>query len=70
MYSSLSIRYQFDVEITRGKFFEISSILNPSGNYYINLTWKFQRGFDFQNRQNIDEFSTWNFLCRFDVKST
>ena len=33
-------------------------------------TWIFRRGFDFQNRRNIDKFSTWIFLCRFDVKST
>ena len=39
---------------------------NPHGNYDIDLTWKFRRGFDFQNRRNIDEFSRWIFLCRFD----
>ena len=43
---------------------------NPCGNYDIDSTWIFPRGFDFQNRRNIDEFSTWSFLCRFDVKST
>ena len=32
--------------------------------------WKFRRGFDFQNRRNIDEFFTWISLCRFDVEST
>ena len=31
---------------------------NPRGNYDINSTRTFRRGFDFQNRGNIDEFST------------
>ena len=31
---------------------------NIGGNYDIDSTWKFQSGFDFQNRRNIDEFST------------
>ena len=31
---------------------------NPRGNYDIDSTWIFRRGFDFQNRRNIDEFST------------
>ena len=43
---------------------------NPRGNYDIDSTWKFPRGSDFQSQQNIDEFSTWIFLCRFDVRST
>ena len=43
---------------------------NPRGNYDIHSTWKFQRGFHFQNRRNIDEFSMRIFLCRFDVEST
>ena len=34
---------------------------NPRGNYDIDSTWIFRLGFDFQNRQNIDEFSTWIF---------
>ena len=47
------------------------------GNYidfkrriHADIMTSIQRGFDFQNWRNIDEFSTWNFLCRFDVKST
>ena len=43
---------------------------NPGENYDIDSTWKFCRGFDFQSWQNIDEFSTWNFLCCLDVKAT
>ena len=43
---------------------------NPRGNHYIDSTWKFQRGFHSQNRRNIDEFSTWIFLCCFDVELT
>ena len=72
MDTSSSIRHRFDVEIPRGKFVEITSIwkANPRGNYDIDSTWIFRRGFDFQNRRNIDEFSRWIFLCRFDVKST
>ena len=34
---------------------------NPRGNHDIDATRKFRHGFDFQNRQNIDEFSTWIF---------
>ena len=72
MDTSLSIRHQFDVELPRGKFVKISSILKGEStwNYDIYATWKFQRGFDFQNRRNIDEFSTYVFLCGFDVKLT
>ena len=29
-----------------------------------------RRGSDFQNRRNIDEFSTWIFICCFDVELT
>ena len=43
---------------------------NPCGNYDIDLMWKFRRGFHFQNPRNIDEISTWIFLCCFDVEST
>ena len=43
---------------------------NPGGNYNIDSTWKFRRGFDFKNRRNIAEISTWIFLCRFEVEST
>ena len=72
MDTSSSIRHRFDVEIPRGKFVEITSILklNPRGNYDTDSTWILRRRFDFQNRRNIDEFSMWIFLCRFDVKST
>ena len=34
---------------------------SPRGNYDIDSTWKFQPAFDFQNRRNIDDFSTWTF---------
>ena len=34
--------------------------VNPRENHNIDSTWKFRRGFDFQNRENIDEFSRWN----------
>ena len=34
---------------------------NPRGNYDIDSRWMFRCGFDFQNRRNIDEFSTWIF---------
>ena len=44
--------------------------VNPGVNYDILSTWKFRREFDFQNRWNIDEFSTWIFLCCFNVEST
>ena len=37
---------------------------------HVEIMTSIRRGFDFQNRRNIDEFSTWIFLCRFDVKST
>ena len=70
---SSSIRHRFAIEIPRGKFVEITHRFwkaNPRGNYNIDSTWKFRRVFDFQNRRNIDEFSTWIFLCHFDVKST
>ena len=43
---------------------------NPRGNYDNDSMWKFRRGFNFQNRHNIDEFPTWIFLCRFNVEST
>ena len=42
---------------------------NLRGNYHIDSTWKFWHGFDFQNRRNIDEFSTWIFLHCFNVES-
>ena len=41
---------------------------NPRGNYDIDSTWKCR--FDFQNWQNIDEFSTWIFRRCFNVEST
>ena len=44
--------------------------VNPHGNYDINSTWKLRRGLDFQNRQNIDQLSTWVFLCRINVELT
>ena len=71
MDTSSSIRHRFNVRIPRGKFVEITSILKgePRGNYDIDSTWKFRRGFDFQNGRNIDVYSTWIFLCRFDVES-
>ena len=69
MDTSSSIHHRFDVEIPRGKFVEISSILKGEPrNNDIDSTWKFKRGFDFQNRRDIDEFSTWIFLWRFDVE--
>ena len=37
---------------------------------HVEIMTSIRRGFDFQNRRNIDEFSTWIFLCRFDVKLT
>ena len=39
---------------------------NPHGHYDIDSTGKFRRGFDFQNWQNIDEFSMWIFWRCFD----
>ena len=75
MDTSLLIRHRFDVEIPRGKFIDFSSKLHPfwqtnlRGNYDIGSTRIFRRGFDFQNRRNVDEFITWIFLCRSDVKS-
>ena len=67
-----SIQHRFGVEIPGGKFVEITSIWKSesTGNYGIDSTWKFWRGFDFQNRRNIDEFSMWIFLCCFDVELT
>ena len=35
---------------------------NPRGNYDIDSSWIFRRRIDFQNRRNIDEFFTRNFL--------
>ena len=75
MDTSLLIRHRSDVEIPRGKFIDFSSKLhlfwktNLRGNYDIGSTRIFRRGFDFQNRRNVDEFITWIFLCRSDVKS-
>ena len=43
---------------------------NLLGNYDIDSVWKFWRGFDFQNRQNINECPKWIFICCFDVEST
>ena len=37
---------------------------------HVEIMISIRRGFDFQNWQNIDDFSTWIFLCRFDVEST
>ena len=37
---------------------------------HVEIMTSTQCGFDFENRRNIDEFSTWIFLCHFDVKST
>ena len=64
MGTSLLIPRRFVAEIPRVKFVEISSVLKAES------TWKFRRGFDFENRHNIDEFSTWIFPCCFDVEST
>ena len=54
-----------------------NSMWKVRGNYinferqiHVEIMTSIRRGFDFQNRRNIDEFSTWIFLCRFDVKST
>ena len=43
---------------------------NLPGDYDIDSTWIFRRGIDFQKWRKIVEFSTWIFLCCFDVKST
>ena len=43
---------------------------NRRGNYDIDSTRKFRRGFHFQNWRNINKFSKWIFLCRFNVQST
>ena len=67
---------RFPIDLTSKFHVESSSKLhrfwkaNLHVNYDINSTWIFRRGFDFQNRRNIDEFSTWILLCHFDVKST
>ena len=37
---------------------------------HVEIMTSIRRGFDFQNRRSIDEFSTWIFLCLFDVEST
>ena len=70
MDTSWSIRHRFNVEVPRGKFVEITQFwkANPRRNYHIDSMWKFRRGFDFQNQQKIDWFSTCIFLCRFDVE--
>ena len=67
-----SNRRRFDVKISRGKLFGITSILKcvSTWNYDIDATWKIQRGFDFKNRRNIYEFSSWVFRRCFDVDST
>ena len=72
MDTSSSIRHRLDVEIPRENSQKSHRLwkANPRGNYDIDSTRIFRRGFDFQNRQNIDEYSTWIFLCCFDVKST
>ena len=49
MGTSLLIPRRFVAEIPRVKFVEISSVLKAES------TWKFRRGFDFENRHNIDE---------------
>ena len=67
---------RFAIDSTSKFHVENSSIFhrfwkaNPRGNYDIDSTWKIRRGFDFQNRSNIDEFSTWIFRCLSNVKST
>ena len=61
--------------------FVVDSISNSTwkvcGNYiaferriHVEIITSIRRGFDFQDRRNIDEFSTWIFQCRFEVKST
>ena len=72
MDTSLWIRCRFDVDIQRATFMEITSILKDESTWKsdIDLTWIFRRGFDIENRRNIDEFSTWIFLCHFDVELT
>ena len=37
---------------------------------HVEIMTSIRRGFDFQNRSNIDEFSTWIFRCLSVVKST
>ena len=64
---SPSVRRQYSTWILRRDFNDFESQI-PRENYDIDSTWKFRRGFDFQNRRNIDEFSTWIFLCRFEVE--
>ena len=48
--------WRIGVEILGGDFIEISLILKGES------PWKFGHGFKFQNRRNIDEFSTCIFL--------
>ena len=72
MDTSLSMHHRFHVELPRGNLsrFHWFWKKNPRGNYDIDSTWKFQHGFDFQNRRNINAFPTWIFLCCLDVEST
>ena len=44
--------------------------INFERRIHVEIMKLIRRGFNFQNRQNIDEFSTWIFLCRFDIEST
>ena len=68
MDTPLSIRHRFDVKFpwkVRENYIDFERRI-----YVEIMTWIFRRGFAFPNRRNTDEFSTWIFLCRFDVKST
>ena len=70
MDTSLLIRHRFDVDEESSWKLHWFWKANLRGNYDIDSTWIFRRGINFQNRRNIIEFSTWIFLCCFDVKST
>ena len=61
---SPSIRHRNSTWKVRGNYIDFERRI------HVEIMTSIRRGFDFQNRRNIDEFSTWIFLCRFDVKST
>ena len=66
---------QFTIDSTSKFHVESPSIFhrlwkaNPRGKDGIELNWIIRPRLNFQNRWNIDVFSTWYFRCHFNVKS-
>ena len=61
---------RFAIDQTSKFYVESRAFINFERRIHAEIITSIRRGFEFQNRQTIDEFSAWIFLCHFDVELT